>query len=139
MPVTRPEDLSVRWELSLRPDGTAQLAFAGELDAESTPAAWRNLGSELAGTKVVSFEIDVRQLVCDSAGLALLYYLSVGGMTPGANVNLTGLSPELQHLLRGFSKEDFQALQEHEPTCSSFVEDVSAATWSWLCNSPQQA
>src|SRR5260221_3393970 len=112
MPVTRPEDLSVRWELSLRPDGTAQLAFAGELDAESTPAAWRNLGSELAGTKVVSFEIDVRQLVCDSAGLALLYYLSVGGMTPGANVNLTGLSPELQHLLRGCSMEDFQRSEE---------------------------
>ena len=122
----------------MRPDGTGKLEFAGELDAESTPVAWRSLESELAAIKVASFEIDVRQLVCDSAGLALLYYLSVGAMTPGANVNLTGLSPELQHLLRGFSMEDFQALQEHEPTCSSFIEDVGTSTWSWLCDLRQQ-
>ena len=128
MAVTLPVDLSVRWALSVQPDGTAKLAFTGELDAESTPVAWRSLERELAGIKTVNFEIDVRQLVCDSAGLALLYYLSVGGMTPGANVNLTGLSPELQHLLRSFSTEDFQALQEHEPACSLFVEDVGAAT-----------
>ncbi len=138
MAVTHPIDLSVRWDLSVQPDGTAKLAFAGELDAESTAVAWRNLESELAAIKVVSLEIDVRQLVCDSAGLALLYYLSVGGMTPGAKVNLTGLNPELQPLLRSFSKEDFQALQEHEPTCSSFVDDLGTATWSWLGDLRQQ-
>ena len=138
MPEKSSVDLPVRWNLSVRPDGTGKLEFEGELDAESTPVAWRSLESELAGIKVASFEIDVRQLVCDSAGLALLYYLSVGAMTPGANVNLTGLSPELQHLLRGFSMEDFQALQEHEPTCSSFIEDVGTSTWSWLCDLRQQ-
>ncbi len=138
MPEKSSVDLPVRWNLSVRPDGTGKLEFAGELDAESTPVAWRSLESELAGIKVAGFEIDVRQLVCDSAGLALLYHLSIGGMTPGAIVNLTGLSPELQHLLRSFSKEDFQALQEHEPTCSSFIEDVGAATWSWLCDLRQQ-
>jgi phospholipid/cholesterol/gamma-HCH transport system permease protein len=48
------------------------------------------------------------------------------------------LNPELQHLLRSFSKADFDALQEHEPTCSPFVEDVGAATWSWLHDLRQQ-
>jgi ABC-type transporter Mla MlaB component len=138
MAVASPVDLSVRWNLSVRPDGTSTLAFTGELDAESTPVAWRNLESELAATRVVSLEIDVRQLVCDSAGLALLYYLSIGGMTPGANVSLSGLSPELQHLLRSFSTEDFQALQEHEPACSPFIDDLGAATWSWLRDLRQQ-
>ena len=138
MPVKRSVDLSVRWDLSIRPDGTATLTFTGELDAVSTPQAWARLETEFAGTRVIRLEVDVRQLVCDSAGLALLYQLSVGGMTPGANVNLTGLSPELQHLLRSFSTEDFQTLQEHEPTCSSFVEDVGAATWSWLRDMRQQ-
>src|SRR6266436_2389151 len=138
MAVTHPIDLSVRWDLSVQPDGTAKLAFAGEFDAESTAVAWRNLESELAAIKVVSLEIDVRQLVCDSAGLALLYYLSVGGMTPGAKVNLTGLNPELQPLLRSFSTEDYQALQEHEPTCSSFIDDLGTATWSWLSDLRQQ-
>src|SRR5712671_4680141 len=125
MAVKRPIDSSVSWALTVRPDGTAKLAFTGELDAISTPLAWSKLETEFAGANVNRLEIDVRQLVsCDSAGLALLYYISVGGMTPGANVNLTGLSPELQHLLGSFSKEDFRALQQYEPTCSSFVEDV---------------
>src|SRR5580765_2592480 len=99
MAVNTPVGLTVRWNLSVRPDGTATLAFDGELDAVSTPVVWPNLQGEFAATKVVSLEIDARRLAfCDSAGLALLYYLSVGGMTPGATVSLTGLSPELQHL-----------------------------------------
>src|SRR2546428_1284725 len=105
MAVKPPLDLSVRWDLSMHPDGTAALTFTGELDAISTPQAWSKLETEFAGTRVIRLEVDVRQLVCDSAGLALLYHLSVGGMTPGATVNLAGLSPELQHLLRSFSRE----------------------------------
>ena len=138
MPVKRSVDMSVRWDLSVRPDGMATLTFTGELDTVSTPQAWAKLETEFAGTRVTRLEVDVRQLVCDSAGLALLYHLSVGGMTPGANVNITGLSPELQHLLRSFSTEDLRALQEHEPTCSAFVEDVGAATESWLRDMRQQ-
>jgi phospholipid/cholesterol/gamma-HCH transport system permease protein len=138
MPVKRPVDMTVHWDLSMRPDGAATLTFTGELDTISTPQAWSKLATEFAGSSVIRLEVDVRQLVCDSAGLALLYHLSIGGMTPGANVHLTGLSPELEHLLRSFSKEDFQALQEHEPTCSSFVGDVGAATGSWLRDLRQQ-
>src|SRR5690349_5549846 len=138
MALARPVNLSVRWDLVPQPDGSGKLVFSGELDAESTPAAWRSLEAQLRGSKLSALDIDVEQLVSDSAGLALLYYLSTGGMTPGVNVSLRGLSPELQHLLRSFSKEDFEALQEHEPSCSPFVEDVGAAAWSWLCDLRQQ-
>jgi phospholipid/cholesterol/gamma-HCH transport system permease protein len=128
----------VRWDFSVRPDGTAKLAFSGELDAESTPASWTRLQAELAGTKLARLEVDVSRLVSDSAGLALLDHLSTGGMTPGASVSLSGLNPELQHLLRSFSKADFDALQKHAPACSSIVDDVGTATWSWLCDLRQQ-
>jgi phospholipid/cholesterol/gamma-HCH transport system permease protein len=138
MAVKRPIDFSVRWDLSVQPEGASTLTFTGELDAESTPVAWRNLEAELAATRLSALQVDVRQLICDSAGLALLYHLSVGGMTPGANVTLSGLSPELQHLLRSFSREDLHALQEHKPGCSFFVEDVGAAASSWLCDLRQQ-
>src|SRR5262247_4148429 len=106
MAVAAPDNLQVHWDLSVRPDGTGKLIFTGELDTESTPVTWRRLETEFATAKVNSLEVDVRQLVSDSAGLSLLYYLSVGRMTPGATVNLTGLSTELQHLLRSFSTTD---------------------------------
>ena len=138
MALASPNDLPASWELSLRPDGNARLAFRGELDAESTPASWTRLQAELAATHLTNLEVDVSQLVSDSAGLALLYYLSTGGMTPGARVSLNGLNPELQNLMRSFSKEDFETLQEHEPTCSSIAYDVGAATSSWLHDLRQQ-
>jgi phospholipid/cholesterol/gamma-HCH transport system permease protein len=139
MPAPPPVDLPVRWEFSAKPDGAARLAFTGELDTVSTPEAWQRLERELAGTKVARLEIEVHQLAsCDSAGLALLYFISIGGMTPGASVNISGLNPELQHLLRSFSKADLQTLQEHAPACSSLPEDVGAATWSWLSDLRQQ-
>ncbi len=81
MPVAPPVDLPVRWEIARRPDGTATLVFTGELDTESTPVAWRRLESELARSQMVRLEVDVGRLECDSAGLALLYHLSIGGMT----------------------------------------------------------
>jgi phospholipid/cholesterol/gamma-HCH transport system permease protein len=138
MPSLASTTLPVNWDLSQRPDGSATLVFSGELDAESTPASWTKLQAELAATKLASLEVDVSRLVSDSAGLALLYHLSTGGMTPGATVSLRGLNPELQHLLRSFSQADFDALQEHEPTCSSFVDDVGTATWKWLSDLWQQ-
>jgi phospholipid/cholesterol/gamma-HCH transport system permease protein len=138
MAVSPPVDSPVRWELSRRPDGTGTLAFTGELDTESTPVAWRSLERELAGSQMTRLEVDVRRLECDSAGLALLYYLSIGGMIPGATVEVTGLSPDLQHLLGSFSKEDFRVLQEHKPPCSAIAEDVGAATAAWLADLRQQ-
>jgi len=139
MPEKLPVELPVHWNLSVRPDGAATLAFNGELDTESTPAAWRMLETELTGVKISSLSVDVSGLTsCDSAGLSLLYQLSTGAMTPGATVNTTGLSPELEHLFRSFSQQDLEALQEHEPACSSIVDDVGVATRSWLSDLRQQ-
>src|SRR5258708_18308889 len=111
MAVARPLELPVRWELSMHPDRTASLTFTGELDTVSTPVAWTALETELAGSNVSRLEVDLRRLAsCDSAGLALLYYISMGRMTPGATVALTGLNPELQPLFASFSTEDFEEI-----------------------------
>ena len=138
MAAKHPIDLPVRRNLVVHPDGTAILELAGELDADSAPVAWTVLESELAKIRVVGLEVKVQGLVCDSAGLALLYYLSTGAMTPGAIVKVTGLSQELEPLLRSFSKADLQALREHEPPRPSFVEDLGMSAWSWLADLRQQ-
>jgi phospholipid/cholesterol/gamma-HCH transport system permease protein len=127
------------WEWQERPDGATALILHGVLDISSTSAAWEALDKELGGKKISRLEVDVGQLAsCDSAGLALLYHLSLGGMTPGVPVTVNGLSSELQHLLGSFSSEDFEALQEHEPVSPSIVDEIGDATWKWLQDLRQQ-
>ncbi len=86
MPDSSADVLAVRWDFSARSDGTGRLSFQGELNAASTPSSWTALQAELTGKMVINLEIDISQLVSDSAGLTLLYYLSTGRMTPGARV-----------------------------------------------------
>lgn len=139
MPANDSNVLPVTWELRPRPDGGMTLAFQGELDVAFTSEAWKALEKSLAGQKISSLEIDASGLSsCDSAGLALLYHISIGGMTPGVTAHVTGLGAELEHLFRAFSKEDFAALQDHEPACSSLFEDVGAATLVWWADLRQQ-
>ena len=134
MPANEAASLSVRWELLKSPEGDAVLlTLHGELDAVSTPVAWKALEQELVSAGYTSLEIDAGQLAyCDSAGLALLYYLYSGLMTPGATVRMSGLSPELQNLKGSFSMEDFKTLRAHEPHCQSLPEGVGAAACSWF-------
>jgi phospholipid/cholesterol/gamma-HCH transport system permease protein len=138
MPPNDTTNLPVHWDFVTRPGGAAALVLRGELDAATTPAAWNALEQELRGKKFSELEIDASQLTdCDSAGLALLYCLSVDALA-GVTVRVTGLGPELQHLFRSFSKQDFEALQAHDPVRPSFVEDVGAATSTWLQDLRQQ-
>lgn len=129
----------ITWDLQTQPGGATTLVLRGELDANTTPATWAALEKELRGRRITSLEIDAHQLAsCDSAGLALLYQLSIGGMTPGVLGKVNGLSPELQHLFRAFSSDDYQALQAHKPSCSPMVEDIGEATWAWLLDLREQ-
>ncbi len=97
-------------------------------------AAWQALEKELEGAGLTSLEVDASGLdSCDSAGLALLYVICAGRMTPGAAVRLTGLGPELKDLFDSYSMDDLKALEAHRPTCRAFPEEVGTATWSlWL-------
>src|SRR5579863_7414196 len=98
MPANDSIPLAVQWELSPGPGGATILSLRGELEAASTPTAWKELEKALAGKRITSLEIDASRLTaCDSAGLSLLYFLSTGGMTPGATIRMTGLGPELEH------------------------------------------
>ena len=122
-----------QWELHPGPDGGLILTIRGELDVANVTDVWRGLKKELQGRQVSRLEINAGQMTsCDSAGLALLYHLSIGGLTPNATVTVIGLGPELQHLFNSYSKADYQALQDHEPMRISFVEDLGGATRAWF-------
>jgi phospholipid/cholesterol/gamma-HCH transport system permease protein len=123
----------VHWDLLTAPSGAVTLVVWGELDTATTPAAWSALEKQLKAIQPVTLELDAHHLTsCDSAGLALLYHISAGGMTPGIKASVTGLGPELQPLFQSFSETDYQALLAHEPASPSLIEDVGSATLAWL-------
>jgi phospholipid/cholesterol/gamma-HCH transport system permease protein len=132
MPSNEAAGLSVRWDV-LKAEGAALLTLHGGLDAVSTPVAWEALEKELKPGGFTSLEIDASDLAyCDSAGLALLYYLYAGRMTPGATVRMSGLTSELQNLSGSFSIADLTALRGHHPPRRSFPEELGAATAAWF-------
>jgi phospholipid/cholesterol/gamma-HCH transport system permease protein len=125
---TIPSGRRVHFELLKAGEGRLVLVLSGQLDADSTPQIWQELQRELAATPATTLEINAAALTHgDSAGLALLYFLSAGQMTPQAQVTLSGLKPELQKELQSFSLEDYQALQSQEPACPAVPEEVGTA------------
>jgi phospholipid/cholesterol/gamma-HCH transport system permease protein len=113
----------VHFELQKDGEGRPRLVLSGQMDSDAAQFLWRKLKHHVAATPFTT--IDAAGLThCDSAALGLLYFLSTGGMTPGAQVSLTGLKPEFQQALESFSMEDYQHFQGQQPVKQSVAEDV---------------
>lgn len=86
-----------------------QLVLSGRFDVESTPGPWRQLEAQLRQVRPGRLEIDASGVEhCDGAGLALLQFLCLGGMSPGAAVALRGLKPQFQNLFERFTGADLE-------------------------------
>jgi phospholipid/cholesterol/gamma-HCH transport system permease protein len=75
---------------------------------------------------VPALEVDATGVeYCDSAGLALLHFLSMGGMSPpGGKATVRGLRPEFQNLFQRFTAEDYQRNRPQPPAPGSVPEEV---------------
>ncbi|MDB6019849.1 MAG: hypothetical protein JWR19_4338 [Pedosphaera sp.] len=125
---TIPPGPQVHFELRKAGEGRLVLVLSGQLNADSAPRLWQELKQKLAATPATTLEIDAAGLThCDSAGLALLYFLSTGQMTPNAQVTLSGLKPEFQKELQSFSIKDYQDLQSQQPAKPSVAEETGMA------------
>ncbi len=112
--------------LQIGPPEFARVVLRGCLSARTVPASWKTLEEGLRTVKLEKVEVDATELeLCDGAGLALLRYLSMGLMTPGAAVSVNGLDPDLQELFRSFTLEDYQALRPSSRIkCHSLPDEV---------------
>jgi phospholipid/cholesterol/gamma-HCH transport system permease protein len=128
MPATRP-DSSARFELKANGSGAGALTLSGRLDARSTASVWKDLDARLRHSPVSALEVDAAGLeYCDGAGLALLHFLSMGGMLlPGGKATVRGLRPELQNLYQRFTAEDYQRNRAQAPRPHSIPEEVGRA------------
>jgi len=98
-----------RFDLRAGGQGAASLSLTGRLDATSTARLWREIPAALRKQGATGLQIDASGVeYCDGAGLALLHFLGMGGMSaPGAKVRIEGLRPEFQNLFQKFSAEDY--------------------------------
>jgi len=113
-------------DLQFGPPGSARVTLLGRLNAQTTVPCWNRLEQELRGAKLEKLEVDASGLrVCDGAGLALLRYLSMGRMTPGASVLVSGLETGLEQIFRAFTREDYEAFRPPVRTkCHPLSEEV---------------
>ena len=115
-------------ELQFGPLGSARVTLRGRLNAQTTVPCWDSLEQRLRGAKLEKLEVDASGLrVCDGAGLALLRYLNMGRMTPGAFVSVSGLEVGLEQIFRAFTREDYERFRP--PTrvkCHPLPEEVGA-------------
>src|SRR5262249_22807358 len=79
---------------------------------------------------LTSFEVDASGVdQCDGAGLALLHFLSMRGMSAsGARAKVTGLRPEFQNLFQRFSVEDCEKNRPQQLPPVNIAERVGTAT-----------
>lgn len=121
---------AARFELRPGSAGGARVALSGRLDANSTARLWRELDVALRQTPFTSLEVDASGVEhCDGAGLALLHFLSMGGMSPsGGKVAVGGLRPEFMNLFQRFSAEDYQQNRPQPTPCINVAEQVGAET-----------
>ena len=116
-------------EVKLGPDGLAQVAFKGRLSARTVVDCWNKLERDLRGAAVKRLEVNVRGVdFCGGAGFALLRYLNMGKMTPGAAVSVAGLADGLKRIFEGFTAQDYDAFHPREKAKRHpLIEEAGAA------------
>jgi phospholipid/cholesterol/gamma-HCH transport system permease protein len=97
-------------DVKLGPDGVARVVLKGRLSSRTVVDCWNSLELSLRGARVKTLEVDVSGVgFCGGAGFALLRYLNMGRMTPGATVSVAGLAAEFQTIFEGFTIQDYDA------------------------------
>jgi phospholipid/cholesterol/gamma-HCH transport system permease protein len=124
-------DATARVDLRQAPGDGAVLTLAGALDVSTAAEARREVVERLSGTRIASLQIDASGIDHgDVSGMAVLYELTQGFLTPGVSPKLTGLKPQFEKLLKAFPpKEELGAL-EPAPVRRGLTEEVGAATVS---------
>jgi phospholipid/cholesterol/gamma-HCH transport system permease protein len=128
MPTLAPTELQV--DVNVSQDGFARVALKGRLSARTVTDCWDRLEQELRPARIKTLEVDVSAVdFCGGAGFALLRYLNMGKMTPGATVSVIGLAAEFQTIFEGFTRQDYDAFHpQNQKQSHPLIEEAGHAT-----------
>jgi phospholipid/cholesterol/gamma-HCH transport system permease protein len=128
MPTANPTQFEA--DVKLGPGGAARVVLKGRLSSRTVVDCWNSLERSLRNAPVKTLEVDVSGVdFCGGAGFALLRYLNMGRMTPGATVKMAGLAAGFQTIFEGFTIEDYNAFHPHlQKQSHPFVEEAGRAS-----------
>jgi phospholipid/cholesterol/gamma-HCH transport system permease protein len=120
------EEPAARYELHTEGNEVLALKLSGTLNAHTTARLWRELDGQLPERTVKAIDVDASGVEqCDGAGLALLHFLEMGGMTSsGTQVSIRGLRPEFLNLFQKFTAEDYEKNRPRPPVKLSTAVEV---------------
>ncbi len=123
------DNAAATFDLQPAGQGAAKLRLSGCLDLYSTAALWRSLDTQLRQSPVTTLEVDASGVeYCDGAGLALLHFLSPGGLSPfGGKTTVVGLRPEFLSLFQKFTAEDYQGNRPQPVPKQPVVNEVGTS------------
>jgi phospholipid/cholesterol/gamma-HCH transport system permease protein len=126
-PATQPE---CEADVTFGPNGAAQVVLKGRLSSRTVVDCWDRLERELRSARIKTLVVDVSAVdFCGGAGFALLRYLNMGKMTPGASVSVIGLATEFQTLFEGFTSKDYDAFHpQPQKQTHPLIEEAGDAT-----------
>jgi len=109
-------------------DGRVSVRLYGSLDINTMGGLWRELDVRLRPMQALGLDVDASDLdIRGGGGLALLHCLKAGGFSPGAVVNLHGLNPELEEILRLHAGQDPEEDQTGQRRPPSVLEEIGTA------------
>ncbi|MGO8699243.1 MAG: ABC transporter permease [Limisphaerales bacterium] len=111
-------------------DGVTRVALKGRLSARTVADCWKSLEDQLRAGRIKTLEVDVSGVdFCGGAGFALLRYLNMGRMTPGATVSVVGLAAEFKTIFEGFTASDYGAFHPQvQKQSHPLIEEAGHAT-----------
>jgi phospholipid/cholesterol/gamma-HCH transport system permease protein len=117
-------------DVKLGPDGLARVVLKGRLSARTVADCWNQLEQSLRVADVRTLEVDVSGVdFCGGAGFALLRYLNMGRMTPGATVSVVGLAAGFQTIFEGFTAQDYDTFHpQDQKRIHPLIEEAGRAT-----------
>jgi phospholipid/cholesterol/gamma-HCH transport system permease protein len=117
-------------DVKLGPDGLARVVLKGRLSARTVVDCWNSLEQSLRVVPIKILEVDVSGVsFCGGAGFALLRYLNMGRMTPGATVSVVGLAAEFQTIFEGFTAHDYDVFHpRYQKQSHPLVEEAGDAS-----------
>jgi phospholipid/cholesterol/gamma-HCH transport system permease protein len=117
-------------DVKVGPDGVARVVLKGRLSARTVVDCWNSLEQALRPAHIKTLQVDVSAVdFCGSAGFALLRYLNMGKMTPGATVSVVGLAEEFQTIFEGFTSHDYDAFHpQPQKQSHPLIEEAGHAT-----------